>query len=168
MWFGGVRVIISDDEGRLLLVCQHHEDRDIWMLPGGTVEAGENSMEAAKREALEETGLQISVTDLIWHVEEVSKQRGQRFVNFFMARIEGGECMLGRDPELGPEGQVLKEIRFMYRDEVNNLPYVYPAFLKEDVWDILNKYKNPVSMPAPVYRIREGYNIIRENEKQEP
>ena len=30
MWTGGVRVIILDDENRMLMVKQHHEDHDIW------------------------------------------------------------------------------------------------------------------------------------------
>ena len=42
------------------------------------IEEGENAMEAAKREVLEETGLHIRVIDLVWHVEEVSPKRGQR------------------------------------------------------------------------------------------
>ena len=68
MWFGGVRVIVKDEKGRVLLVCQRHEGRDIWMLPGGAIEEGENAVEAAKREVLEETGLSISVEELIWHI----------------------------------------------------------------------------------------------------
>ena len=57
MWTGGVRVIILDDENRMLMVKQHHEDHDIWMVPGGGIEAGENAAEAAVREVKEETGL---------------------------------------------------------------------------------------------------------------
>ena len=51
MWIGGVRVIVMDDKNRMLMVCQHHEDRDIWMVPGGGIEEGESSLEAAVRSA---------------------------------------------------------------------------------------------------------------------
>lgn len=71
-----------DDKNRMLMVCQHHEDRDIWMVPGGGIEEGESSLEAAVREVDEETGLDVQIEKLLWHVEEVS-ERGQRFVNFF-------------------------------------------------------------------------------------
>ena len=37
MWVGGVRVIVFDDDDRLLMIRQHHEDRDIWMVPGGGI-----------------------------------------------------------------------------------------------------------------------------------
>ena len=89
MWTGGVRVIILDDENRMLMVKQHHEDHDIWMVPGGGIEAGENAAEAAVREVKEETGLEIEAGPLVWHVEEVS-DRGQRFVNFFLGKVTGG------------------------------------------------------------------------------
>ena len=89
MWIGGVRVIVMDDKNRMLMVCQHHEDRDIWMVPGGGIEEGESSLEAAVREVDEETGLDVQIEKLLWHVEEVS-ERGQRFVNFFLGRMTGG------------------------------------------------------------------------------
>ena len=53
MWIGGVRVIVMDDKNRMLMVCQHHEDRDIWMVPGGGIEEGESSLEAAVRDCVE-------------------------------------------------------------------------------------------------------------------
>ena len=102
MWIGGVRVIVLDDENRMLMVCQHHEDRDIWMVPGGGIEEGESSLEAAVREVEEETGLDIEVQKLLWHVEEVS-ERGQRFVNFFLGEMTGGTLELGEDPEFDAE-----------------------------------------------------------------
>lgn len=157
MWFGGVRVIVSDGDGRLLLVCQHHEGRDIWMLPGGAIEEDENSMEAAKREVLEETGLNVRVKDLVWHVEEVSPERGQRFVNYFIADILDGRFQLGRDPELGPEDQVLKEIRFMDRREIEGIPYLYPPFLRDEVWNVLEQYEKGLYGNRSVYRSRDQY-----------
>ena len=67
MWIGGVRVIVMDDKNRMLMVCQHHEDRDIWMVPGGGIEEGESSLEAAVREVDEETGLDVKIEKLLWH-----------------------------------------------------------------------------------------------------
>lgn len=134
MWTGGVRVIVLDDDNRILMVRQDHPERKVWMVPGGSIEEGESSAQAAVREVLEETGLEIETGGLIWHVEEVS-ERGQRFVNFFRAKVTGGELKLGTDPEFSEENQVLAEIRFMTRDEVAELENVYPEFLRGELWE---------------------------------
>lgn len=138
MWVGGVRVVILDNQNRMLMVKQEHEDRDIWMVPGGGIEEGENSVDAAVREIKEETGLDIEVGKLIWHVEEVS-ERGQRFVNFFMGRITGGEMALGLDPEFDEDSQVLREVKFMSRQEIEEIPVLYPEYLKDEFWRYLNE-----------------------------
>ena len=138
MWTGGVRVIVLDEENRILLVRQDHPERSVWMVPGGAIEEGETSAQAAAREVLEETGLQVEIGGLIWHVEEVS-ERGQRFVNFFRARVTGGELKLGRDPELTESGQVLADIRFMHREEVADLENLYPEFLRHELWQHLEQ-----------------------------
>ena len=154
MWAGGVRVVITDRQNRVLLVRQQHEHRDIWMLPGGAIEEGENAVEAAVRETKEETGLNIDIGPLIWHVEEVSETRGQRFVNFFLAKIVYGEAILGYDPELGDE-QVLREVCFFTQDEMRLLPVVYPECLRDELWDILNKGFN-----TDVFRIRRSNKAL--------
>ena len=135
MWIGGVRVIIFDDKKRILLVKQSHEGRDIWLVPGGGIEDGESAAQAAVREVREETGLDIEVLRMIWHVEEVS-ERGQRFVNFFTARITGGTLELGADPEFDEDHQVLREVRFMTRDEVQNIENIYPEYLRNELWEL--------------------------------
>ncbi|MCI8647447.1 MAG: NUDIX hydrolase [Firmicutes bacterium] len=139
MWIGGVRVILLDNENRLLMVKQSHKERDVWMVPGGGVEEGETSREAGVREMLEETGLKVKMGKLIWHVEEVSAERGQRFVNFFLAEPEGGTLQLGSDPELGEDCQVLRELRFMSREEINQLEGLYPEYLRDELWQVLEE-----------------------------
>jgi len=150
MWTGGVRVIIPEvgGEPRILLVRQRHDGRDIWMAPGGAIEAGERSRDAAIREVLEETGLIIHVGRLLWHVEEVSEARGQRFVHFFLGKIIGGRPELGTDPELGDD-QVLDELRFFSKAELNGIEHLYPDYLRDEVWEELNR-----DADRDTYRIR--------------
>lgn len=145
-WTGGVRVIIPDEAGKILMVKQYHEGKDIWMVPGGAIEEGENAAEAAMREVLEETGLEIRVGRLLWHVEEVSDTRGQRFVNFFLAEKTGGSLDLGVDPEFDKDNQVLREVRFLSKKEILGLKRVYPEFLRTELWEALEPrhYRNDV------------------------
>lgn len=138
MWTGGVRVVVLDKDNRILMVKQHHEDKDIWMVPGGAIEEGESSMAAAIREMNEETGMEVEIGRMIWHTEEVS-ERGQRFVNFFLGRLKGGNLHLGADPEFDSEHQVLREVKFMSREELQEVEHLYPEYLKDEFWRFLNE-----------------------------
>ena len=152
MWIGGVRVIILNEENKMLMVKQHHEGKDIWMVPGGGIEDGESSFEAAEREVFEETGIKVKTDRLIWHVEEVS-DRGQRFVNFFMAEIAGGSLKLGLDPEFDAEHQVLREVGFFSKEEIMSLDNIYPEYLRDEFWRVLEgNYL--------------GYNVFKVREKR--
>jgi len=55
---GAVAIAALDDEGRLLLVRQYRHALGEWFteLPAGRLEAGENPLDAARRELEEETG----------------------------------------------------------------------------------------------------------------
>ncbi|MBQ2270237.1 MAG: NUDIX hydrolase [Firmicutes bacterium] len=152
MWTGGVRVIIENDEQKILMVKQEHPERTVWMVPGGGIEEGETAAEAVVREMKEETGLNVTVGPMIFHIEEVSEKRGQRFVNFFMATVAGGDMHLGMDPEFDAEHQVLKELKFLSREEIQALPHVYPEFLRDEVWELLDAGKL-----YDAFRIREPW-----------
>jgi len=149
MWIGGVRAIIMDENDRLLLVKQEHSDNSFWLVPGGGIEEGETSTEAVVREVREETGLDVKAGELLWHVEEVSETRGMRFVNYFMTEMIAGEAKLGKDPEFDELEQVLTELCYMTRMEIQGLDKVYPGALKDEFWDIIEKKK-----ANNVYRVR--------------
>lgn len=51
----GVRVIVEDGQGQILLV--RHSYLEGWYLPGGGVDGGETVYDAAAREVLEEAGI---------------------------------------------------------------------------------------------------------------
>jgi ADP-ribose pyrophosphatase YjhB (NUDIX family) len=51
--------VVLDDEDRVLLV--HHNKIGMWLYPGGHVDPNETPAEAAVREVVEETGVQVVV-----------------------------------------------------------------------------------------------------------
>lgn len=57
-----VKGVCLDDEGRVLL-CRNY--RDEWELPGGRPQRGEQFPACLRREVLEETGLTITVNELL-------------------------------------------------------------------------------------------------------
>lgn len=61
-----VDAIIELDDGRIVLIERKNFPSG-WAIPGGFVDPGESLAEATRREAMEETGLQVHVREL-FHV----------------------------------------------------------------------------------------------------
>lgn len=57
-----VTLLVLDAQQRVLLVRQAGDQA--WLAPGGLIEPGETPADAALREAWEETGLEVELTDL--------------------------------------------------------------------------------------------------------
>ncbi len=92
----GVGVLIEED-GRYLLVKRAAEpDAGLWSIPGGLVEVGEKTADAAVREALEETGLSVEVMNRVDVVDKIvrdddGKVRYHFIIIDFQARPLSGE-----------------------------------------------------------------------------
>lgn len=86
-----------NDAGEILLI--HRTDNDNWALPGGAMDLGESLVDAAVRETLEETGIQIEITGLVGiytdprHVILYTSngEARQEFSVVFTARPTGGQ-----------------------------------------------------------------------------
>lgn len=94
----GVGVVIVDS-GRILLVKRAHEPgRGLWAVPGGKVSLGETLIEAARREALEETGLDVEIGSVLWVGESIT-EHGHIVLIDFRCRALGGELKAGDDAD---------------------------------------------------------------------
>lgn len=63
LWLHGVTALVRDDEGNVLL--GRRADTGEWAMVYGIIDPGEQPADAAVREVREETGVDVTVTDLV-------------------------------------------------------------------------------------------------------
>jgi ADP-ribose pyrophosphatase YjhB (NUDIX family) len=72
----GVKVMVFNDRGELLLIRNSYGDRAQYLLPGGGVSRRESPAAAAIREVHEELGLHVTDAEPVWTYE--SSAEGKR------------------------------------------------------------------------------------------
>ena len=109
-----VGAVITDAAGRVVLVKRGKEpQRGRWTVPGGSVEPGESLQEAAAREVLEETGLQVRIGRELWNLLSPTADGRTFEIHDFAATVAGGELRAGDDAE---------DARWVRADELDELP----------------------------------------------
>ncbi|MFP3951597.1 MAG: NUDIX hydrolase [Candidatus Bathyarchaeia archaeon] len=67
----GVGILIQRGDEYLLIKRASEPDAGLWSIPGGLVEVGERVEEAARREAKEETGLDVHLISLLDVIDKI-------------------------------------------------------------------------------------------------
>ncbi|SFR48519.1 ADP-ribose pyrophosphatase YjhB, NUDIX family [Marinobacter daqiaonensis] len=80
-----VAVIVEDDQGRFLLVEEVVEGRRVFNQPAGHIEEGESVIQAARREALEETGWRVEPHAFLGMYRYVAPANGVTYFRFCFA-----------------------------------------------------------------------------------
>lgn len=83
---GACIAIIRDNK----ILLTKREDFEVWCLPGGHTDPGESIAQTAIREAREETGLEVSLCQLVGLYSRPGWQNGYN-VALFTAEVVGGE-----------------------------------------------------------------------------
>ncbi len=92
-----VTVLIKNKNSILLVQRRYDPQKDHWTMPSGFVDAGEDPMEAVKRECCEETGLEITDIALLNVLYSQEHPRGASILIVYRARVEAGEIRPGDD-----------------------------------------------------------------------
>ena len=113
-----VGVIIRENDRIVLIQRDKEPAKGLWTFPGGAVELGETVHQAARREALEETGLEIEVgevpiiLDAVFRDDKGIVQYHYVIIDFH-ARPTGGELRPGSD---------VSDVRWAGLSDVETLP----------------------------------------------
>lgn len=97
-----VGVVIRHGSRIVLIRRAKEPSQGWWTFPGGAVELGERAQEAACREALEETGLQVEIEDVVAVIDKVVRDeqdavRYHYLIVDYLARPTGGSLQPGTD-----------------------------------------------------------------------
>ena len=135
-------VIIQD--GKLLMIQEAKEKcRGKWWLPAGHLDEGETIKDAAIREAKEETGYDIQLTDLLSIISLSPDKNSPEFVTFYGKIISGGVI-------INPE-EIL-DVKWIPLDEVGSS---YQIRKPELLADILNDVANGKKYPLDIIKVVE-------------
>ena len=120
-------VLIEDD--KVALIERHRAGLDYYVFPGGGVDYGETSQQAAIREAMEELGIEVAILQqvAVIHFDQSTQ------VYFLVKRVSGefgtgtGEEFTDSDPNDPREGVYVPV--WMSIDELPQQPKVFPLDL---------------------------------------
>ena len=125
----GALVFDDPDAPGAILLAEHRglwSPEPFWTCPGGGVEFGESLAEAFAREAREEAGLDVAMGPVRYTLDFVRPPL--HAVSFYAeARLVSGDvrdARLGSDPELAPDAQILRSLRWVDLADVPRLAVV--------------------------------------------
>jgi ADP-ribose pyrophosphatase YjhB (NUDIX family) len=98
----GIGIILFRGEDVLLIRRGRPPGVGQWSLPGGRQELGETAEAAARRELLEETGLECGALTMVAHADSITRDANGRIeyhytILDFAGRYRGGEAIPGDD-----------------------------------------------------------------------
>ena len=115
----GVGAIVLH-EGRVLLVKRGRAPGlGLWSVPGGLVDLGETTVDAARREVAEETGLKVRIAGLVGVLDRVTRDAEGR-VRYHWVLID--YLAVPESTESLTAGSDAAEARWVTVDEVERLP----------------------------------------------
>ena len=128
------------DQDRILMGNENDDGRSYWVPPGGGFETQDgNTRNTVKREVWEETGLTVSVGELLFVREFGEVSRSIYHVEqFYLVDQWQGEVSLKNLAALTEEIRSITQARWLTKQELGELD-VFPPQLKDLLWDKLDR-----------------------------
>lgn len=112
-----VDIIIEDNNQIVLIKRKNNPYKGIWALPGGFVDYGEKVEDAARREAYEETSLNVELTELVGVYSDFNRDpRGHTVSITYKAKIHSGTIKAADDAT---------EAKYIHVDELSNMTLAF-------------------------------------------
>lgn len=114
--------VIVEQAGKILLVQDPREERDIWELPGGRMNVDEEPRAAMQREFEEEMGVAINVHEVLHMEQFIQGNEGKRaFVIVYRATLVNKDTSFKTDP------REVSQVAWYTAAEVQSLS-LYPEY----------------------------------------
>ncbi len=121
-----VAVIIKNDTN-ILLIHRIKNEREYYVIPGGSIEINETLEEAAIREIKEETGLDIIIDKFLYPYNNEG-----RLEYYFLSNKFYGQLALGNpEKERNNENNIYK-LEWTSIEKIHNIK-LYPIFIKNKI-----------------------------------
>lgn len=130
------RVVTYNSTTRSILLIRNHGQK-WWCVPGGGWNyTQETILECAKREVLEETGVQVNILKFLYvQTLNIKKQNSVWLEQFWLAEpVDGKEIPRGHVDQYG----IVDEARWFTQSEMKTIR-VYPEVLKDAFWEIVDE-----------------------------
>lgn len=114
--------LVMDDQGRLLML-RTDKWSGLWGIPGGKIEWGEPSVDALRRELLEETGLSVHDIRFVMVQDAVSPPEFYKDAHFLLLNYT---CRVSGTPAVTLNDEA-REYRWVTPDEARALPLNTPT-----------------------------------------
>jgi len=120
-------VLILIDKGGILLLYRFKNGEEYYVFPGGGVEDAESIIDAAVREAKEETGLDVEIKQQLWEYEN-----NGRIEHFFLIDKFSGELKIGGPEQDRQSPDNVYRLEWVAFEKVSNLKLL-PEAMKNKV-----------------------------------
>ncbi|TNE73317.1 NUDIX hydrolase [bacterium] len=130
-------IIMNGDSVLLVKLHAPTSEHPFWMPPGGGLEVGETLEDGVKREVLEETGLEVTESQL-WYITEYIKEPWHAIEFYYKCEVSHFDAVLGSDPEL--EVQYLQGIAW---------------------FNVFDTPSEPIKPPFLINQLRQDYQLKR-------